>query len=99
MAAMRRGDFAAAWRINDAVLAARDPRGRDDPRLPYHLRWVWDGRSVWDRHVLVRCYHGLGDTLQFARYLPALRARARSVTLECQPPLLPLLASLPAVDR
>jgi hypothetical protein len=96
--AMRRGDFAAAWRVADAVLARRDRRTRDDPGLPYHLRWVWDGRPVDGRDVLVRCYHGLGDTLAFCRYLRPLRRRARRVTVEAQPPLLPLLARLPGID-
>jgi ADP-heptose:LPS heptosyltransferase len=99
MAAMRRGDFAAAWRISDAVLAAREPATRDDPRLPYHRRWVWDGRPFAGRRVLVRCYHGLGDSIQFARFLPALRARAASLLLEVQPELVPLFASLPGTDR
>lgn len=96
---MRRGDLPAAWRVGDAVLAARDPATRDDPALPYHLRWVWDGRPVDGRHVLVRCYHGLGDTLHFCRYLPALARRAASVTVEAQPELIPLLRALPGVDR
>jgi ADP-heptose:LPS heptosyltransferase len=93
-AAMRAGEFAAAWRISDAVMRLRDPARRDDPALPYHQRWVWDGRNFDGRDALVRCYHGLGDTLQFARYLPALRRRARSVMLETQPKLVSLLAPL-----
>ncbi len=97
--AMRRGDHLAAWHISDRVLAARDPATRDDPSLPYHRRWVWDGRDPRGRHVLVRCYHGLGDTLQFARYLPALRRIAASLTLEVQPELLGLLAAVPGPDR
>jgi hypothetical protein len=48
--------------------------------------------------VLVRCYHGLGDTLQFARYLPMLRAHAAEVTLWAQPALLPLLRTAEGVD-
>ncbi len=88
---MRRGDWAAAWAVNDAVLAARTEPA-DDPRLPYHRRYVWDGRALAGRDVLVRCYHGLGDTLQFLRYLPALRARAASVTLEVQPELAAITA-------
>ncbi len=96
---MRAGDFAAAWRISDAVLAARDPATRDAPGTPYHERWVWDGTEPDGRRVLVRCYHGLGDTLQFVRFLPALRARAAHVTLECQKELCGLLACLPGVDR
>ncbi len=97
--AMRAQDFAAAWHIADRVLAARDPATCDDPRLPYHLRWVWDGTKPDGQHVLVRCYHGLGDTLHFARFLPALRRRAAHVTLEAQPELCPLLHQLPGVDQ
>lgn len=97
--AMRRGDFATAWRVADAVLAARDQAGRDDPRRPYHLRWVWDGRSFDGRDVLVRCYHGLGDTIQFARFLAPLRARAAALALEAPPVLLPLLRRIPGPDR
>ncbi len=98
-AAMRRGEYGRAWDVSDAVRANNDPAHRDDPALPYHLRWVWDGRPFDGRHVLVRCYHGLGDTLQFLRYLPPLRQRAASVTLEVQPELLPLARSVSGIDR
>lgn len=91
---MRAGRYSEAWAFERSTIAARDPFTRDDPTAPYHLRWVWDGRSLDGRDVLVRCYHGLGDTLQFARFLPALRARARRVTLEAQRSLAPLLAHL-----
>ncbi len=97
--AMRSGDFPAAWAVSDAVLAARDPATRDDPRLPYHLRWVWDGRDPTGQQVLVRCYHGLGDTLQFCRFLALLRPRVAGLTLEVQPELLGLLQDLPGPDR
>jgi hypothetical protein len=96
---MRAGDFGAAFAISDAVLRARDPATADDARLPYHLRWVWDGTPVDGRDVLVRCYHGLGDTIQFSRFLPALGCRARSVHVEVQPALLPLITQVPGVDR
>lgn len=96
---MKRGDYAQAWRVSEQVLAARDRDARDNPRLPYHLRWVWDGRDFANRHVLVRCYHGLGDTLQFARYLPLLGTMAASVTVEAQPQLIPILSTLDGVGR
>lgn len=95
--AMRTGDVALAWTISDAVLAARDPATRDDPALPYHRRWVWDGGTVDGQDVLVRCYHGLGDTIQFARYLPLLAERAASVTMEVQPRLIDLLSGIPGI--
>ena len=91
IAAMRRGDFAHGPRRQRRSIATRDPRTRDDPSLPYHCRWVWDGRSVRGRGVLIRCYHGLGDTLQFARFIPEIVERAASVAVEVPPPLLPLL--------
>ncbi len=94
-----RGDFGEAWRIADIVLDTRDKAGRDDPALPYHQRWVWDGREFAGRNVLVRCYHGLGDTLQFARFLPLLARQARRLEVETQPELLPLLAQIPGVVR
>ena len=96
---MQRGAYDEAWRVSETVLAGRDPASRDDPALPYHRRWVWDGREFRGKDVLVRCYHGFGDTLQFARYLPVLGSVARSVSVEVQPELLPLLASMPGIDR
>ena len=96
-AAARRGDWQAAWAINDAVLASRVPATRDDAALPYHLRWVWDGRPFHGRDVLVRCYHGLGDTLHFARYLRPLAACARGVTVEAPATLAPLLRTIAGI--
>ena len=99
MRAMRTGDFAAAHAISDEVLRARDPAAHDDCNLPYHLRWVWDGRPFDGKDVLVRCYHGLGDTLQFARFLPTLARRTASLHVETQPALVPLLRMLPGPGK
>src|SRR5689334_5260512 len=89
--AMRRGDFSEAWRQTDRIEAARRERQArgEFTREPYHL--VWDGSPFEGRDVLVRCEHGLGDTIQFIRYLPLLRRVARSVTVLVQPHLLNLL--------
>jgi hypothetical protein len=96
--AIERSDYDAAWNISAGILARRDPGSCDDPALPYHRRWVWDGTSLRQRRVLVRCYNGLGDTIQFVRYLSFLRRIAASVTLEAQPALLPLLKTLAGPD-
>lgn len=97
--AIERGDYDTAWDISAALLDQLDPATRDDPRVPYHHRWVWDGRPLHGRDVLVRCYHGLGDTIQFLRYVPLLGKVAASVSLEVQPALLPLVSTLPGVDH
>lgn len=86
---MRTGDFEAAWRVSDEV--ARLRAGSNCGELPRHHQWIWNGRSLRNKSVLVRCYHGLGDTIQFVRYLPLLRQLARKVTLWVQPELIPLL--------
>jgi hypothetical protein len=92
-AAMRAGDFEEAWRQTDRIELARrrDAAAGRLVRGPHHL--LWDGTPFHDRHVLARCNHGLGDTLQFARYLPLLRAVARSVTVLAPPPLVGFLSS------
>ena len=95
LAAMRRGDFLAAWRVSDRVLAERRTAGPCFA-LPRHEQWVWDGRPLAGQRVLVRCYHGLGDTIQFARLLPRLAQIARRVAVWAQPALIPLLQTLPA---
>ena len=97
LAHMRRGDFAAAWAESDWLL--QHGGRRQDPRLPRHEQAVWDGTPPHGRRVLVRCYHGLGDTIQFARFLPRLAALAAEVTTWAQPALLPLLATMPDAGR
>jgi len=54
----------------------------------------WEGEPLGDRVLFVHAEQGLGDTLQFCRYLPLLTAAPR-VIFEVQPPLLRLLSRLP----
>jgi hypothetical protein len=98
MAAMRRGDFAEAWGISDAHLWASLARGGHDSSLPRHLQSVWDGRLLTDKCVLVCCYHGLGDTVQFLRFVQPLRQIARHVCLWVQPELMLIATTAPGVD-
>src|SRR3954447_16284072 len=94
---MRRGAFAEAWKVSDASL--RDRAGTTCSHLPRHEQWVWDGTPLDGRRVLVRCYHGLGDTLQFIRYAPLVRRIAAEVTVWAQPALIPLLRTVDGIDR
>ena len=94
---MRRGDFAAAWEISDRLLRTR--RAQDQENLPRWFQSVWNGTSVDGKRVLVRCYHGLGDTIHFIRYAPLLKQRAAEVIVWTQPSLIPLLRSVGGVDQ
>ena len=92
VAAMRRGDWREAWRLTDSVELPRRVAQREPGfvRDPDHL--CWDGTPFDGRAVLVRCEHGLGDTLQFIRFVPALTRIAREVHVMVQPLLLDLFA-------
>jgi len=95
--AMRAGNFVRAWEISDRHLrSVRDLERHTGPR---HQQVIWRGEELAGKHVLVRCYHGLGDTIQFLRFMPALRRVARTVTLFCQPSLLSIVARAEGVDR
>src|SRR4051794_27647226 len=85
--AMLEGDFESAWQVTDEIERdRRKPSGANGfQRHPCHL--LWGGTAIDGRHVLVRCEHGLGDSVQFLRYLPLLGARAASVRVGLQPEL------------
>jgi tetratricopeptide (TPR) repeat protein len=51
----------------------------------------WDGRDLAGRTLLVHCEQGLGDTLQFIRYVKFARGRGGKVIVAAQPALIPLL--------
>ena len=97
MRLMRCGDWAEAWTLSDAGIRLR--AGAPCWHLPRHQQHVWDGTPVEGRRVLVRCYHGLGDTLQFIRFAAPLRERAREVIVWAQPALIPLLSTVAGIDR
>lgn len=86
---MLAGNFDLAWRESEEI--AR--RGNPDPHR------FWDGYPFAGRRVILRCLHGLGDTLQFVRYAPLIRAEAHSLTIEAQPKLKQLLAQAELADR
>ena len=92
---MRQGDFAAAWKISDVAVRLGHNRDR---RLPKHLQQVWDGGPLQGRRVLVRCYHGLGDTIQFIRFLPLLKTVAAEVIASVPPRLVSLFSKSPEVS-
>src|SRR4051812_17820914 len=94
---MRRGEFERAWTISDAVLDGR--RGQTSSHLPRHEQWIWDGTPLHGKRVLVRCYHGLGDTIQFIRYAPLLKSIAARVIVWIQPALIPIFAGMAAIDE
>ena len=95
---MMLGDFERAWEETDRSEAQRKASGQNTLDSPLHERRVWDGSSLIGKRVMVRCFHGLGDTIQFARFLPSLCSVAERVTVQAQRPLLALLESIPGIE-
>ena len=54
----------------------------------------WDGGDGAGRSMLVWAEQGLGDSLQFCRYVPLLAERGWHIVLEVPPPLVRLLRGL-----
>jgi tetratricopeptide (TPR) repeat protein len=87
------GEWEAAW----PAYSVRWRRADNPPprtRLPR-----WQGEPAGDLSIFVHAEQGLGDSINFCRYLVPLAARARHVRFGCQEPLVGLLrASLPGIE-
>jgi hypothetical protein len=95
MALLAQGAWAEGWRSYEW----REATGlMDGDRRPWEAP-RWDGAPVAGTTVLVHAEQGLGDTLQFVRHLPRLRARGARVVLAVPPTLVPLLALAPLADE
>ena len=99
LCSMKLGRFEEAWRETDRSERRRLARNEPQERLPFHLRRVWNGQPLDRKRVLVRCYHGLGDTLQFIRYAELLKPRAREVIVQCESKLMEVLEQVEGIDE
>jgi tetratricopeptide (TPR) repeat protein len=104
-----RPDFAQAhWNLATAALLAGDFElgFREYEWRKKHDRFrqdfvdlegpEWDGGDLNSRTLLVHAEQGLGDTIQFARYLPLIARCGGHPVLACDRSLISLLATLPA---
>ena len=44
---------------------------------------IWRGQSLTHKHLLIWCEQGLGDIIQFLRFVSLMKAKAKQVTLLC----------------
>ncbi|MBR1128919.1 tetratricopeptide repeat protein [Bradyrhizobium iriomotense] len=87
------GQFDEGWREYEW----RWKQDRKKSQLRGFRQPLWDGGDTGDRVLLLHAEQGLGDTLQFCRFVPAIAA-GRRVVLEVQRPLVPLLTGLPGIE-
>ena len=79
------------WRRNVNLKVLTDYHCTGKPR--------WDGSSFKSKRLLVHHEQGLGDNIQFVRYLPMVKARGGTVVFETLKPLVNLLRGFPGVDE
>lgn len=95
MALLAKGHFVEGWQ--DYEYRWQTARFRDLTRdwpVP-----AWDGGDLTGRRILVHAEQGLGDTLQFCRYLPILHGLGADVVFECPDTLKPLMEMIPGVVK
>ena len=90
------GDFEAGWTGREARWN-RKTRQADQPKLS---KVMWLGQKALEgKTILVHADEGLGDTIQFVRYIPMMAARGARVILAVQAPAQALLSDFPGVSE
>jgi tetratricopeptide (TPR) repeat protein len=85
-----RGDFAKGWQDYEIRNRRKNaPRGFPEPQ--------WRGEPLHGARILLHAEQGLGDTLQFLRYVPMVQAAGGTVILDVPRNLLRLTAELPGI--
>lgn len=84
------GDFDRGWTEHEWRWGTDQFRGTQrNFRQP-----LWRGEDIGGKTILLHGEQGLGDTIQFCRYVPLIRARGAQVILEVARPLQTLMAGL-----
>lgn len=91
---LRQGDYEAGWKLYEWRWAA----GKAGVCRRYAGRPLWlGGVSVRGKTVLVHAEQGLGDTIEFVRYMALLCEAGARIVLEVQPHLVALCRRLEGV--
>lgn len=87
------GDFERGFPECEWRLMCRNPPGYRFPRPR------WNGESLDGRVILLHYEQGLGDTVQFMRFVPQVKERGGQVWIFCQAPMARIVSLCPSVDR
>jgi tetratricopeptide (TPR) repeat protein len=88
------GNFEAGWPAHGARLKLPSARY---PKFPQQM-WLGE-EDICGKTVLICADEGLGDTIQFVRYVPMLAERGARVILAVQEPLQDLLSGLSGASQ
>ncbi len=87
------GDYAEGWKEYEWRW-----KGKDLKMTPF-TQPLWDGGPLGGKTILLHTEQGIGDTLQFIRYAPLVKARGGMTTLACDRKLARLLQRCPGLDQ
>ena len=90
---LQMGDFERGWPEYEWRLKCKEFS------IPAFRQPLWDGSPLEGRPILLYADHGLGDSIQFIRYAPLVKARGGRVIVACQQPLARIMATCPGVDQ
>jgi Flp pilus assembly protein TadD len=90
IALLMKGDFVPGfreyewrWKIHEAEL-----------KRPNFRQPIWNGEDLDGKRILLHTEQGLGDSIQFVRYLPLVLRRGGKIILLAPPPLCPLFEGI-----
>jgi tetratricopeptide (TPR) repeat protein len=95
LALLQLGRFSEGWVLHESRWA----KPSFQPIVRHFSQPIWDGSfPVNGKTVLLHAEQGLGDTLQFVRYVELVEALGGRIVLEVQAPLVPLFDGLFGVE-
>ncbi len=89
------GDFRRGWKEHEW-------RWRTPDSVPWRRDFTqpeWDGSSLTGKRILIHTEQGLGDGLQFCRYIPLIKALGAYVIFEVFSELEPIMRTLEGWDE
>ncbi len=90
---IRMGDFAEGW-------PEYEWRWKMPTFHPFNCpQPQWQGEDISDKTILVHTEQGNGDAIQFARFLPLVRARCKRLVFVCTEPLRLLFKHMDCIDE
>ncbi|MBF0418735.1 MAG: tetratricopeptide repeat protein [Magnetococcales bacterium] len=86
------GDYQSGWQNYEWRWRTKgfQPHGHQQP--------LWDGSSLSGRRILLHCEQGLGDSVQFIRFIPMVKEKGGTVVVICPPSLHRLFSQIKAID-
>jgi tetratricopeptide (TPR) repeat protein len=93
IALLQHGNMSEGWPLYDGRFVLKRYA---DPRFTGPF---WDGSPLDGKRLLLRAEQGFGDTIQFIRYAPLVKAQGGRVILACPPELRRLLRGQCGIDE